>query len=121
MKSQQKRTSHARYLINLVQAGTAGAVSAHKEADIPSAWKMLLWAPAAIGALAGASTASLNTNRRSGYRALVGGLVGTAVGLGCGFALASRGLTGVAARGAMRKMDAVRDARWLELNPIDYA
>ena len=121
MKSRQKLTSHAKYLINLVQAGTAGAVSARREAEMPSAWKMLVWAPVAIGALAGASTATLSRNRKSGYRALVGGLVGTAVGLGCGFALASRGFTSVVARGAMREMDAVRDARWLEQNPIDYA
>jgi hypothetical protein len=36
-------------------------------------------------------------------------------------AWASRGYTGSAARGAIKKINVVRDARWLEKNPINYA
>jgi hypothetical protein len=51
----------------------------------------------------------------------MGGLVGSALGFGGGVAWASRGFTGTAARHAIRGVNNVRDARWLERNPIDYA
>ena len=121
MKVPQARTSDVHYVVNLFQAGMDGVVSARKGADMRPVWTRPAWAPAAIGAVVGATTASLTKNRRSGYGVAVGGLVGSVVGLGCGVAWASRGFTGALARGAIRKMNTVRDARWLEKNPIDYA
>jgi hypothetical protein len=114
-------TSDVRYGISLVQAGMDGVISARKATDIPPVLSSPVWALTAIGAVVGASTASLSRNRKSGYGVAVGGLVGSVLGLGCGLAWASRAFTGALARGATRKINTVRDARWLEMNPIDYA
>jgi len=121
MKEPSRRTSDARYVVNLIQAGMDGVISARNATDIPPVLSGPVWAPAAIGAAVGAWTASRNHNRKSGYHVAMGSLLGTALGLGCGMAWASRAFIGALARGGMRKVDIVRDARWLEQNPIDYA
>jgi hypothetical protein len=114
-------TSDARYVVNLIQAGMDGVVSARKTTDTSPLFISPVWVPAAIGAAVGVWTASRSRNRRSGYAVAMSGLVGSALGLGCGMAWASRNFTGSLARGAMREINTVRDARWLAENPIDYA
>jgi hypothetical protein len=121
MKVPQTVISDVRYVINLVQAGVDGVVSARKASDLPPVLMNPALAPTAIGAVVGASTASLTRNRRSGYGLAVGALVGSVLGLGCGVAWASRGFAGALALSAARKMNTVRDAHWLETHPIDYA
>jgi len=119
-------TSVLRYAVNLVQAGMDGAASAREAAGRAPVPLRSVWAPAAVGAVVGATTASWgnrgkSTPRESNYTVAVGGILGAAIGMGCGVAWASRGITGALARGAMRQINIVRDARWLEKNPIDYA
>jgi hypothetical protein len=80
-----------------------------------------LWTPVAIGAAVGALSAALGGKNRSGYRAALGGLVGSALGFGAGVGWTSRDFTGAVARSTIRNVNSVRDARWLEKNPITYA
>jgi len=80
-----------------------------------------VWTPAVIGAAIGLLSASLSKGHRSGRRVAVGGLVGSAVGFGAAVAWTSRDFTGTIARSTIRKVNSVRDARWLEKNPIAYA
>lgn len=114
-------TSGVRYAVNLIQAGMDGVVSARKATGTPPVLRSPVWVPTAIGAALGAWTASRGANRKSGSGVALRGLIGSAFGLGCGVAWASRGFTGALARGAIRNINTVRDARWLEQNPIDYA
>ena len=108
------------YIVDLIHAGMDGAVTAQKTTIVPQTLVSTILAATAAGAAVGAATASLNS-RRSKYELAVKSLIGGAVGLGCGLAWASRGYTGSAARGAIKKINVVRDARWLEKNPINYA
>ncbi len=110
------------YFGKLLGAGWDGVTSARKADDrsAASAWTAAVWTPAAIGAAVGIVGASFR-NRRSGYRVALGGLIGSVLGLGSGVAWASRDVTEAAARNAVRRINTVRDARWLEKNPIAYA
>jgi len=110
----------AYYIVDLIHAGMDGAITAEKTTIVPQTLVQTVLAATAIGASVGAATAAMN-ERRSKYELAIKSLIGGAVGLGCGLAWASRGFTGSLARGALRKINVVRDARWLEKNPIDYA
>jgi hypothetical protein len=121
MNVSDELTSNLRYFVTLVKAATDGASSALKTASMPSLLRGPVWAPAAVGAVVGASTMRLRKQRKPGYSVAVGGLVGTLLGFGCGLVWAWRGTTGTVARGSMQKVNAVRDAHWVESNPIDYA
>lgn len=113
------------YAADLIGAGVEGIVSAWKaggKLQVAAARKPAIVASTVAGAALGVLSACLNGRRRSlGYRAALCGLAGTAVGLGVGMAWESRAFTSGAARGAMRKVNAVRDAHWLAANPIAYA
>jgi hypothetical protein len=75
-----------------------------------------------IGACVGVLGAYLPNRRRPLCSAALGWtLVGAAIGFSTGMAWETRRLTGAMARGAMRNMGSVRDAHWLERNPITYA
>jgi hypothetical protein len=123
MKLPQALKSDVKYAKNLVGAGLDGINSARKESDkrvFTPALARTVWAPVAIGAAVGVLAACLKCNRKS-HHAVVGGLVGSVLGFSGGVAWASRGITGAAARGAISKVNVVRDAHWLEKNPIAYA
>ncbi len=113
------------YAADLIEAGVEGIISAWKESGdrrLGSARKPAVVASTVAGAALGVLGAWISGRRRSiGYRAAICGLAGTALGLGVGMAWESREFTRGAARGAMRKVNAVRDAHWLEANPIAYA
>lgn len=80
------------------------------------------WPAMAVGAYIGALGAALGNRRKSNYGAVaVSTVLGAVIGLGTGMAWGTRRLTGNMARGAFGNINAVRDARWLEKNPIDYA
>ena len=80
------------------------------------------WPAMAVGAYIGALGAALGNRRKPNYGIVaVSTVLGAAIGLGTGMAWGTRHLTGNMARGAMENINAVRDARWLEKNPIDYA
>jgi hypothetical protein len=108
----QSFRSDIAYVGDLVEAGWNGAIGARRPASTAS-----IWAPAAVGAIAGALSASFSGPRRSRQRALTGSVLGAALGLLWG----SRAVTAAAARGAARKVNTVRDAHWLEKHPIAYA
>jgi ABC-type Fe3+-siderophore transport system permease subunit len=107
------------YVVDLIHAGMDGAVTAGKTAIVPQAAVRTALAAIAVGAGLGAATAALD--RKSKFELAAKSLIGGAVGLGCGLAWASRKYAVVAARGAARRIGTVRDARWLEKNPIDFA
>jgi hypothetical protein len=113
------------YATDLIGAGVNGIVSGWKERGqlrSASVRKPAVLVSAAAGLAIGILGVCLKTRRHSlGYRAVIGGLAGGALGLGVGMAWESRSLTGGAARGAVRKVNAVRDAHWLAANPIAYA
>ena len=77
--------------------------------------------PGAIGACAGALASSVLDRDKTVGRALVGGLVGAAVGFGVGFAWQLRDLAASMGSNAWEGLGRVRDERWLEEHPIDYA
>ena len=121
------RTTHAlevdlAYLKQLIGAGLDGIESARRDqAGGIIASRPGMWMPAAIGTTLGVLTTSLAGKRKSASRTAWGGLVGGVLGISAGLAWASRGLIGHAARTATRRVNATRDAHWLETHPIDYA
>ena len=76
---------------------------------------------AAVGAILGALGSFAGNQPKSAKRMLAFGFLGGAIGLGIGIAWQSRELTACAANGAWRNIGRVRDERWLETHPIDYA
>ena len=121
------RTTHAlefdlTYLKQLIGAGLDGIESARREhAGGEFASRPGVWTPAAIGTTLGVLTTRLAGKRKSASRTAWGGVVGGVLGISAGLAWASRGLIGHAARTATRRVNATRDAHWLETHPIDYA
>jgi hypothetical protein len=109
------------YLRNLIEAGVDGVTSAWKGTGDRGFKTDGVWAPAAVGAGIGVMSVCLKRNRpRFKRKVAVCGLVGSALGFGVGVAWASRAFTGTAARSALQKVNGVRDAHWLERNPIAY-
>jgi hypothetical protein len=102
------------YVRDLIGAGWKGAVAARPSVRTQAAF---LVAPAVLGAGLGALSAYLRKDRRTITRCASAGLIGTVVGLSAAAAWASRG----SARAALRNVNTVRDAHWLEKNPIAYA
>ena len=76
--------------------------------------------PATVGLCVGIAT-GLGRTRKPASRVFAMGLLGGVIGLGAGFLWQTRHLTAGAARGVIRKTSLVRDERWFEKNPIDYA
>ncbi|MGH7867129.1 MAG: hypothetical protein ACREP9_05695 [Candidatus Dormibacteraceae bacterium] len=121
MRLQQTTTARASYAIGLLRAGFDGISSVPRETGMQSALMRPAWAPLAIGAILGASTVSLNRNRRSTHHVALGGLIGCALGMGCDVVWRLRRPMEDLARNAVQRINSVRDAHWLEQNPIDYA
>jgi len=121
------RTAHVlefdlTYVKQLIGAGLDGIESARREhAGGVFASRPGVWTPAAIGTTLGVLSTRLGGKRKSASRTAWGGLVGGVLGISAGLAWASRGLIGHAARTATRRVNATRDARWLETHPINYA
>ena len=112
------------YLKQLIGAGLDGIAAARHEYDggvIASPLKPAVWKPAAVGTSIGMLTTRLAGKRKSAFRTALGGFVGGVLGLSAGLAWASRGSITRAARTATRRVNATRDAHWLETHPIDYA
>jgi hypothetical protein len=102
------------YVRDLIGAGWKGAVAARPSVRSQAG---LFVAPAVLGAGLGALGALIKKDRRTIMKCASIGLIGAAVGLSAGAAWASRG----SARAALRNVNTVRDAHWLEKNPIAYA
>lgn len=84
--------------------------------SVSSAWK-----PAVVGACVGVLAGYPGNGHKSTSRMFALGIVGAAFGFVAGVGWGSRGLTVSVARGALRNIEKVRDAHWLEIHPIDYA
>jgi hypothetical protein len=115
--------SECSYVANLFDAGMHGVVDGWRGNSERQLFSPLyaIWAPVALGAVVGVASACLNRGRsKLGYRAAMNGLVGSALGLGIGFAWTSRACSEAAVRGATRSVNAVRDAHWVERNPVAY-
>jgi hypothetical protein len=76
---------------------------------------------AAIGACAGLAQCFLSDRRRRVSAGLALGAVGSLLGFFAGFTWKTRDLTSSMVHAASENMSAVRDERWLERHPIDYA
>jgi len=76
---------------------------------------------ASFGACAGMLTSFSGSKRRSAGRGLGFALLGGALGLASGLIWQSRRLTTSVVAGAVKGMSKVRDERWLERHPINYA
>lgn len=79
------------------------------------------WALVAIGAGVGVLASYLANKRKLTPQVALFGVLGGVLGFSIGLSWGTRHVTGGAARGAMRKINATRDEHWLENNPIDYA
>jgi hypothetical protein len=124
MESVHLRESAFVYFKQLVRAGLDGIDSARNERDgrvFTPPLQTVVWTPTAIVATIGMLSAHLIGKRKSVSRVALGGLAGSVLGFGAALAWASRDFIGPAARTAVRRVDAVRDAHWLESHPIDYA
>jgi hypothetical protein len=112
------------YARKLVEAGVNGVATAWEKAGDRPLEPMTgsaVWMPAGIGAAAGLLSVCLNRNRRSASSLAAFGLLGSVLGFGAAVAWASRDFSGTAVRTARHKVNTLRDARWLEHHPIDYA
>lgn len=78
-------------------------------------------APAAIGAMLGAYCGCLRRERRSAARVLTGCILGGLFGFSAGMVWETRYLTESIGANVRKRVQSVRDERWLEENPIDYA
>ena len=115
------------YARDIVKAGLDAAATAGKSApgDEPGAnlgrVSQSALMPAALGAAIGILSVYLGRKARSGNVALVGGLLGGALGFTGGVAWGTRQHTKLCCQTAVHNVQAVRDAHWLEKNPVAYA
>jgi hypothetical protein len=109
------------YLVKLGQAAVSGLGSARTNRKLALNMGSPVWVNCTIGGIIGASAASLRSRQRPVRSFAVGALVGGAAGLGCGLAWAARHAAATLAKSSIRSVNAVRDAHWLEKNPINYA
>jgi hypothetical protein len=124
METVHSLKSNLAYLKQLFGAGLEGVGSARREIDgrvFTSPLPPVAWTHAAIGAMIGMLSTRVIRNGKSAPKMATGGLIGSVLGLGAGLAWASRGLIRPAARTTVRRVNAIRDARWLETHPINYA
>jgi len=77
--------------------------------------------PAVIGTCIGVAGSYPVNGHRSPSRALRLGLLGGVIGFCAGFVWQNRRLSASVMCGAFRSIGRVRDERWLETHPIDYA
>jgi len=126
MKTPTPLDSTAVYLAGLVRSALTGAVSVGRLTFKDEPARAVLsqsvrgsWKPAAVGAYFGV-LASVSKRDSKLPGALWGGFVGSALGLAGGVLWNSRSVTGGVVRGAIKSVNAARDKRWLELNPINY-
>jgi hypothetical protein len=119
--------SEIAYSRKLLEAGLDAAIAVRDGAPNRTLTPELVcaarsaWVPTLIGAAAGVLTLRLAGKGRSGRDALVGGLVGAAIGFGGGLGFGLRQITAMIAQGAAKNLVVVRDAHWIEKHPINYA
>lgn len=124
METAHRIGSDVAYAKRLIGAGWNGISDArhelHDQVFAPPL-KRSAWTPMALGAAVGLLGTRVVVRRRTPLAMVVAGAAGLLVGLGAAAAWTSRRFTREAGRAAAQRVGAARDARWLELNPIDYA
>lgn len=116
--------SEMRYAKDIVEAGLGAA---HQTgADVPETLNLSrvsqsALVPAVVGAVVGILGICLTQRKNRGQGAILGGLIGCALGFGGGVAWSTRDQTSAVARNALKNVQAVRDQHWLKKNPIAYA
>lgn len=128
MKRFESMTNRVAYGRQLVNAGVTGIRTGKQTACPDQSFSALLAESvrgslmlAAAGACVGILRPYLTQRRARLHKALAGGAVGSALGLCAGLAWKTRTVTSSLAHSARKEIDRVRDERWLEMNPIDYA
>jgi hypothetical protein len=120
--------SNLRYGRKLVKSGASG-LSRGREAQLNGQRLSEALAQSAraslglatLGACAGLLRYYLPARRGRVAKTVACGIVGSAIGFVAGFAWKTRDLTESMARSAAKQMTVVRDERWLDRHPIDYA
>jgi hypothetical protein len=121
-------SSNFGYGRELVRSGVDGAKSAGKASlegqsvgSVLADSALQSWKHVAVGVAAGAVVGKLAGSRRPVRNAAIMGVCGGVLGFLAGMAWGTREVTGDIFHGVRRNVGAVRDSRWLEKNPIDYA
>jgi hypothetical protein len=124
MKDVHSLGSNLAYLKQLATASMDGIGDARREIEagvfkgpLPS----VVWAPAAVGGVIGVLSARMTRRHCPPSKTALDGLAGTLLGFAAGLACACAPLLRPVARTSARRINAIRDARWLETHPIDYA
>jgi len=112
--------SEVAYARDIVKAGIDAVPGKEAATNLARAGQSAL-APAALGVAIGVISVFLWRKGRLGSTAVVGGLVGGALGFTGGVAWGTRQRTKVYYQAATQNVQAVRDAHWLEKNPVAYA
>lgn len=128
MKARESLRSKLRYGQALMRSGVSG-LSSGREAHLngrplsealgESARASL--ALAVFGACAGLLRYSFPVRRDRLTKAVTCSVAGGAIGFVAGFAFKTRDLAESMTRSAAKQMGTVRDERWLNRHPIDYA
>ena len=127
MKIPASLKSEISYSRNVLKAGLDAVSTVRNEAPnqqiVPELARAVRSAgvPAAVGVAVGVLCGCVALKSRRGRGALVGGWVGGLIGLGAGVAWGSRKTTAAIAHQAAKNFSTVRDAHWVEKNPIAYA
>jgi hypothetical protein len=114
--------SSIEYGCDIVRSALEGARSAGeqmRDAE-PSCFRTAL-APSTTAACLGLVAGYVVTKRRSAHNAAGFSVLGAVIGFAGGVAWSTRHISRRVARGAIKKINATRDAHWLVKNPIDYA
>jgi len=107
------------YAREIVKAGLDGV--GHSEGPNLGRVSQGALAPAVLGAAVALLGVYLGRKGRAGSAAVLGGLAGCVLGFAGGIAWGTRAHTSAAAKSAIHNVQAVRDAHWLEKNPVAYA
>ena len=112
---------------DLVESGIEGARAARREVlaaddthDLVTAAARESWEAGTIGTFVGAICGALADDRKPVRGVIAGALLGALLGYGGSFAWKTRPLTSAMARGAGRRVGALKDKHWLSKNPIPY-
>jgi hypothetical protein len=113
---------------DLLHSAVEGARSAGEQIREEESPRSVLMRSACTSLVPSVAVASLGlvagywvSKRKPAHNAVAFGLLGAVIGFAGGMAWSTRHVTGGIARGAIRKMDAARDAHWLNKHPVDYA
>ena len=124
MKDVNSLGSNLGYLRQLATASIDGIGAARREIEagvFKGLPRKVVWVPAAVGGVLGALATNSKRRPSPPIKTALGGLAGTLVGFGAGVACASAPLLRPVVRASAQRINAIRDARWLETHPIDYA